>query len=204
MNKSAIIVHGKPSRLSYENPDLPSASNSIWLPWLQQQLLLRDYDAQTPEMLRAYQPDYTIWKKTFERYQITPDTLLIGHSCGGGFLVQWLSEHPEVRVGGVYLVAPAFGDTLTPDARYDEPLLGGFFDFTPDPLLQERIGQLHLLMSDNDSVRVDATVALIRANYSDLNVHNFSGAGHFTRDKDDQTKSIFPELLDIIDASILR
>jgi hypothetical protein len=41
---------------------------------------------------------YATWLRGVERYEITPETLLVGHSCGGGFLVRWLSGHPAVRV----------------------------------------------------------------------------------------------------------
>lgn len=199
MEKNAIIVHGKPSEESYRNSEFASASNSIWIPWLQQQLLLRDIATQTPEMLRAYQPDYIIWKRTFEQFTVTPETTLVGHSCGGGFVVQWLSEHPGVYVDRVFLVAPAFGDTLTPDARYDKPLLNGFFKFTPDPQLLERVGSLHLLYSDNDSVRVDATIKLLKKTYPNMNIHEFPGYGHFTTLPTGERRDAFPELLDIID-----
>lgn len=203
MDKTAIIVHGKPSRASYQNSELASASNSIWIPWLQQQLLQRDISAQTPEMLRAYQPDYAIWANTFEQFSITQKTILVGHSCGGGFLVQWLSEHPNVHVGHVFLIAPAFGDTLTPDARYAEPLLNGFFDFTPDPQLLKRMNSLHLLYSDDDSVRVNATVDLLKKTYPNIQSHKFSGYGHFTALQSGGQMRTFPELLDIIDDCLM-
>ncbi len=200
MKQRALIIHGKPSKETYFTPDFASASNAIWIPWLQQQLLQRDISTQTPEMLRAYQPDYAIWKATFEQFTLTTDTLLIGHSCGGGFLVQWLSENPHVTVGDVFLVAPAFGDTLTPDSRYDVPLLGGFFDFVPDKSLVDRVRSMHLLYSDNDSTRVDATVALLRRAYPAMQLHLFPGYGHFSSTDSGERMTQFPELLRLIDS----
>ena len=199
MYKRALIVHGKPSKDTYFNPEFASASNAIWIPWLQQQLLQRDIATQTPEMLRAYQPDYALWKETFEQFALTPDTLLVGHSCGGGFLVQWLSEHPDVKVGDVFLVAPAFGDSLTPDDRYDVELLGGFFDFTPDAKLTDRVRSLHLLYSDNDSSRVDATVELLKQTYPTMSQRLFPGYGHFSMTESGERKTTFPELIEMID-----
>lgn len=106
--KNAIILHGKsgPGEQEYYNPDFPAASNSHWIPWLQKQLMIRDIYAQTPEVPNSWKPDYATWCKEFERYDITPETVLVGHSCGGGFLVRWLSERPDVRVDKVVLVAP--------------------------------------------------------------------------------------------------
>ena len=41
-----------------------------------------------------------------------------------------MSENPQICVGDVYLVAPAFGDKFNPEAPYDEPLRGGMADDT--------------------------------------------------------------------------
>lgn len=169
----------------------------MWLPWLQQQLQFLGVEAQTPEMPNAYQPDYTVWKAIFDRQLLTPDTLLVGHSCGGGFLVQWLSEHPDVQVGHVVLVAPSFGDRFTPHDRYDEPLLGGFFDFTIDPKVVERAKSVTVFYSDNDSIRVDVAVAMIREQLPEVVFREFPGYGHF-RGKRDMASDAFPELLETV------
>lgn len=198
---NAIIIHGKPSRAGYHNPDTPSPSNELWLPWLQQQLQYLGVETQTPEMLNAWQPDYRLWSAVFERQLLTSDTTLVGHSCGAGFLVQWLSEHPDIPVGHVFLVAPSFGDRYTPDDRYDEALLGGFFDFTIDPQLTNRTKSVTMLYSDNDSVRVDVAVAMIREQLPAVDSHLFPGYGHF-RGKRDMASDAFPELLHHITAKL--
>ena len=193
--KKAILVHGKPSKEVCEDKNKESASNALWFPWLQKQLLLRDISAQTPEMLRAYQPDYRIWKETFEEYALTDSTILVGHSCGGGFLAQWLSEHPDTKVGDVFLVAPAFGDRFNPETPYDDPLLGGFFDFTIDPNLLGRVKSLHVLYSDNDSVRVETAVGMLKAALPGAKYHLFKGRAHFAKPEDSE----FADLLALID-----
>lgn len=205
MNKTAIIVHGKPSREGYFNPDTASPSNAIWIPWLQKRLLLKGISAQTPEMLNAFQPDYAIWNKTIEGFKVDQHTTLIGHSCGGGFLIQWLSERPDLQVGDVFLIAPAFGDTLVDNLedKYDDPLLNGFFDFTPDPKLIERTKSLHVLYSDNDSIRVDRTIKLLKQSYPSINQHTFSNYGHFTAEPAIKNGQ-FPELLELIESTIDR
>ncbi len=93
--RNAIILHGKPDpgQEEYYNPNFPSASNSHWLPWLQKQLMIHDIATQTPEMPYSWQPDYAIWQKEFERYDVTAETIVVGHSCGAGFIVRWLSQH---------------------------------------------------------------------------------------------------------------
>lgn len=198
---NAIIIHGKPSRATYYATDKPSPSNDGWLPWLQKQLLAKDIPTETPEMFRSFQPDYQLWSATFERQTIDSETLLVGHSVGGGFLVQYLSEHPDIVVKHVFLVAPTFGDALVaePQHKYhpDERPINGFFDFKPDPKLLTRIRTADLIFSDNDSVRVDTTVRLLREIYPNMPAHEFSGYGHF-RGRRDMTDDTFPELLEII------
>jgi len=198
---NALILHGKPQKDTYYNPALPSASNSNWLPWLQHELLLLDIPTQTPEMFNAWQPDYRIWSDELERHDLTPDTLLVGHSMGAGFIVQWLSEHPDVRVGHVFLVAPSLGDRFTPDSPLEYPLLGGFFDFEIDNALMERTRSLTLFHSDNDRARVGASVEYIRSALPDLEYREFHNYGHF-RGKRDMADDTFPELLAAITAKL--
>lgn len=194
---NAIILHGKPLKETYFNHDLPTASNSIWIPWLQHELLLLGLPTQTPEMFNAWQPDYRLWSKEFERHGITPGTLLVGHSMGGGFIVQWLSEHPDARVGHVFLVAPSLGDRFTPNAPLDHPLLGNFFAFDIDPELMKRTKSLTVFHSDNDGERIVASVRYIRNALPDLEYREFHNFGHF-RGKRDMPSDAFPELLEAI------
>lgn len=197
MAHNAIILHGMPSKEGYYNPDSTSPSNTGWLPWLQKQLLARGIAAQTPEMLNAWQPDYEIWSQEFERYLVSPDTLLVGHSFGAGFLLQWLSEHPEVSVGHVFLVAPSLGDILTPHLPLPYPALGGFMEFDIDTTLTNRVASLTLLHSDNDSERIATSVQHIRSKLPTLTYREFHNYGHF-RGKLDMESDAFPELLNEI------
>ena len=102
---NAVIVHGASDRNEFFDPDYPSLSNAHWVPWLQKQMLMADYLVDTPEMPRAYAPDYPLWKRIFERYEIDTGSVLVGYSCGGGFLLRWLSEN-AVAPKRVILVAP--------------------------------------------------------------------------------------------------
>jgi predicted alpha/beta hydrolase family esterase len=89
--KKAIIIHGMPSKEEYYDVNRPASSNCHWLPWIQKKLLLKNVLAQTPEMPEPYNPVYENWRKVFEQLSPDEETILIGHSCGGGFIVRWLS-----------------------------------------------------------------------------------------------------------------
>lgn len=194
---NAIILHGKPSKQTYFDHQQPSTSNSIWIPWLQHELLLLGAPTQTPEMFNAWQPDYRIWTEEFERHLVNRDTVLVGHSMGGGFIVQWLSERQQVKAGHVFLVAPSFGDRFAPQDVLDVPVVGGLFDFTIDPQLLERVKSLTIFHSDNDSERVNSSVQYIRDKLPGAAYRLFPGYGHF-RGKRDMPKDTFPELLETI------
>jgi pimeloyl-ACP methyl ester carboxylesterase len=102
-----VILHGRVGADEYFSDRYPSASNSHWIPWLHKQLLIKGHDVQTPEVVRPYLVDYDGWRTEFERHLDDEPMVLVGHSCGGGFLVRWLSEHPLVQVGKLVLVLRA-------------------------------------------------------------------------------------------------
>jgi predicted alpha/beta hydrolase family esterase len=183
--KPATIIHGTCDHVEYFSDKYPSLSNSHWLPWLQKQLLMHGYLAQTPEMPNATRPKYSEWKDTFERFPINADTILIGHSCGGGFLTRWMSELPA-RVAKLILVAPWIDPT-----GYKDP---EFFDFKIDPTLTSR-ADVHILTSDNDMPDIMQSVDQITAALPAAKLHQFPGYGHFYF-KDMHTDQ-FPQLKDI-------
>lgn len=182
--KTAIILHGKPGKEEYYSDAYPSASNSHWLPWLQKQLLIKDIAAHTPEVPNAWNPVYETWRKEFERYEITPETILVGHSCGGGFIVRWLSEHPDAIVGKVVLVAPSLGI----DWEHH-----GFFDFSIDLGLVSRTAGVMIFGSDNDKPGITESIKQYREVIKDAKYREFKGYGHFTLKHMGTVE--FPELL---------
>ena len=187
MNR-AIIVHGMMSKEKYFDVTMEdSSSNSNWLPWLQHQLCARDILAQTPEMPRPFAPDYNAWKNEFEMLMPDENTLLVGHSCGGGFLIRWLSENPQKTVEKVVLVAPWL------DIEKDYvPMFG--FSLQPDIAGQSKKG-IDVLYSTDDGPVLQSTLEYLRQTVKDLRYHEFINYGHF-RLKEMKTRE-FPELLQI-------
>jgi len=83
--KTALILHGKPSKEGYYDPNRQSQSNEHWIPWLQHQLLIRDILTQTPELPKPYEPVYKDWLGVFGQFEVNEESILIGHSAGGAF-----------------------------------------------------------------------------------------------------------------------
>lgn len=184
--KTAIILHGMPTKKEYMMSRTPSQSNRHWLAWLQKQLILKNILAQTPEFPTPYNPKYKEWCKMFERFDINEDTMLVGHSLGGGFLVRWLSEH-RTRVGKVALVAPWM------DPR--GIIKNDFFDFKIDPDLAKKTKQLSIFISSDDMKEVrDSVVVLRKTLKGRVRYREFSSKGHF--DLEGLRSDKFPELRD--------
>jgi predicted alpha/beta hydrolase family esterase len=182
---NTIIVHGTTSKRAYYSDEFPSSSNGHWYPWLQKQLLMEDIDAATPEVPRAYKLDYEVWIKEATRYDIGPDTMLVGHSTGGGMWVRYLSEHPELKVGKVVLVAP----WLDPN----NVKKSDFFDFEIDPELVQRTKGVTIFNSVTDHPGIHWSVEALRQTIPDIKYIEFDDYGHFCYE--DMHTHEFPELL---------
>jgi len=187
---NAILVPGRPDRDEHYDPKRPSNSEDHWFAWLKRQLILRDIHAVSIEPPFPFQPRYDEWKKEFERFDIAPDTILVGHSCGGGFLVRYLSEQKGVRVGKVVLVAPWINPDNNPASATAD-----FFEFTIDPGFPARTAGTTVFVSQNDEPSVLKTVDTLRSVY-DLDVREFADKGHFTLSALGTVQ--FPELLQAV------
>lgn len=185
--KRAVIIHGYNNRSEYQDINRPAASNDHWIPWVQRQLLLQGVEAQTPEMPGFYEPHYEKWKEMLERFSPDEETLLIGHSCGGGFLVRWLSEN-SIKVNKVILVAP----WLDPEHSIDPE----FFNFEIDPNISSKTSGLNIIYSTDDSPEILKSVGILKTKLKDIQVKEFKNKGHFVLSSLKSEK--FPELLEII------
>lgn len=184
--KNAIILHGGPSKTEYYDPEAPSMSNAHWIPWLQGQLLKHDIPTATPEVPNSYDRNWKVWTKEVERFDITPETMLIGHSTGSGYFIKYLSIHPKLKVGKVVLVAP----WLDP---YHNKTKDFFDNFEIDPNFPKRTKGVTVFASDNDQDSVQKTVEIVRAKVKDIKYKEFHNYGHFCYD--DLKTDKFPELL---------
>ncbi len=187
--KNAILIHGAGSEDEYYSDQYPTLSNSHWLPWLSKQLMILNIPTVSLEIPNAYMPDYVVWKKEFERFDIDSETILVGHSCGGGFLVRWLSEN-DVKVEKVVLVAP----WLDPEKR--KGVDNDFFDFEMQKDLVSKTKGITLFVSKDDDNDIQISVNRILNNIDDIEKVEFKKHGHFTLN--DMGTEEFPELLNKI------
>lgn len=185
--KKVIILHGMPSKEEFFDPASKSPSKDHWLSWLKEKLLNERIAVKAPELPVPYAPVYEQWKEMFEKFSVDKETALVGHSCGAGFLVRYLSEN-KVHVGKVILVAPWIDPDLN---RAPE-----FFSFTMDKDMVQRTAGVTIFVSDDDDNEILTSATKIRAGIKDVALKEFHGKGHFTFG--DMKTEAFPELLDTL------
>lgn len=188
--KNVIFVHGRPSRresLIVKSLGLKYSTLS-WAGWVGKQLKKQGYEFNAPEMPKAYDPNWHIWVKEVEKFKIGPETILIGHSTGAGFWVRYLSEHPDLVVGRVILVAPWLG------YDYGAPPTDFFEGYKIDPNITKRTKGLTVFYSDNDFDAIKKSVSQLKSTLENAEYKEFHNYGHFTL-TDMKTRK-FPELLE--------
>lgn len=190
--KQIILIHGLPSKEEVVGDVWPSPSNCHWFPWIQKQLTREDRVCQTPEMPHSYNPSYQDHCAVLDQMSISHETVLVGHSCGGGFLVRYFSEHKELTPKKIILVAPwldpeDYLKELDPNTH--------FFDFEIDPQLSTRT-EVHCMYSTDDEQYILDSVRMIEEKIPNSIMHIFTDKGHFT-EPDLGTKEL-PELLDLL------
>lgn len=183
--KNAIIIHGMPDKEEFlADPNRIEKENQHWLTWLQKELTARGITAEAPLMPIPYLPEYNIWKEAFEKFPVSDETILIGHSCGGGFIVRYLSEN-NIEVGKVVLVAPWL--------NLDHYLKNDMFNFVIDENLVAKTNGVTIFSSTNDDEGIQASVKLLAEKIKNVTVTEFENMGHFCYS--DMGTDAFPELL---------
>lgn len=113
-----------------------------WMNWLVDMLVDAGYEAVSPDMPTPWEPVYEEWKKVFEQFTVTENTILVGHSCGAAFLVRWLAETGK-KVKKLILVAPA----KVPEKEMDGRNAMYQFDLPTDP---SKLAKEIVLFTSND------------------------------------------------------
>lgn len=179
------IAHGKPTKERYENPDLPKPHEANWFPWIKEQLEIQGIETSIPAMPRPYYPVFTDWKATFGVDDIDRGTRLVGFSTGAEFLLRLLFEEDHLEADRLVLVAPW---------RDREGKYGDFSKYTLDPRIEERVGQISVITSRDDSTHIlDNARALTNVLPLAKSIE-LDGHGHFLMGNN-MTCPEFPELL---------
>ena len=161
-----------------------------WIPWIRKELLERGIPTEVPLMPEPWEPEYTAFKKEFEKYPVSENTTLVGHSCGCAFLVRWLGESHQ-KVKKLILVAPwKLAD------RKNDKFRKEFYEYPIDNTIPSRVKEITLFTSDNEEE--DGKKSL-RAFHDVLGgkIIELKNKGHYVLG--DMGTEEFPELLEEFD-----
>ncbi len=109
--KNALIFHGT-GGYPEEN----------WFPWMKKELELMDYEVAVPQFPTPEGQTLEAWFKVFQKYHdnMNEDTIIIGHSLGGIFLLRVL-EKIQKKIALACFIGTPIG--IKPIANYDSDLL---------------------------------------------------------------------------------
>lgn len=186
--KNCIIIHGCPSDPEKAMNHETRTYDKHWIPWLKKELQSNGVATETPLMPDPWEPDYEKFKKEFEKYTVTENTVLVGHSCGCAFLVRWLGETKR-RAAKLILVAP-----WNVSAK-DDSVKEKFYKYTIDAGIRPRVSEIVMFTADNE--RDDGKESLkIFHEVLGGTIVELLGRGHYEL-KDMGTEE-FPELLEVV------
>ena len=183
---NCIIIHGcPPNSDELININNPGAYYKHWIPYIKKNLILKGIDTETPLMPTPWEPDYDAYKKEFEKYLVTENTILIGHSCGCAFIVRWLGESKK-KIKKLILVAP-WKIPKENDLNKEK-----FYTFPIDETIKSRVGEIIMFTSDNEAENGKKSLDM----YRDIlggKIIELKGRGHYILKH--MGSEEFPELL---------
>ena len=159
------LIHG-----AYGHPD------ENWFTWLKEQLKQFGYETIVPQFPTPQNQNPEAWFLVFENYRkyVNPETILIGHSCGGAFLLRVMENLDRTVKAAVYVAASA---GVRPIKYYevDRPFVEKPFDWDRIRRNAEHSLVFH---SPNDLLICIENGELI-AEKLEIDLISVSNAGHF-------------------------
>ena len=134
---SAFIFHGTAGH-PQEN----------WFPWLKKELEELGYDVIVPQFPTPKNQTLENWFKVFEQYRekYTQNTILIGHSLGGAFLLRVLEKY-NIKVKAAHVIAAPIGIRPIKNWESDQPFIGQPFDWEK---IKSRCAKFYVFHSKDD------------------------------------------------------
>ena len=186
--KNCIIIHGSPSKNEKAMNEETRTYDKHWIPWIKKKLEERQIKTTTPLMPEPWEPKYVKWKEIIDKLDINEDSILIGHSSGGGFLVRYLGDTRK-KVSKLILVAPA----IIHSGNYKP--LNDLLKFEINPRVKNLAKDILIFTSNDDSKGILKSVEIFSKEL-DCKIIELQGRGHYTMG--DMGTTEFPELLEKI------
>lgn len=136
-------------------------------------------------MPQPWFPDYEAFKKVFEKYPVTENTILIGHSCGSAFLVRWLGESKR-KIHKLILVAP------WKVTKHSDIYRKRFYGYKVDEAIKSHVDKIIMFTADNED-KIGKNALKIFHSSLGGKIIELKRMGHFCLE--DMGTEEFPELL---------
>lgn len=188
MNPNCIIIHGCPSDVEKAMDPATRTYDKHWIPWTKNQLNVLGVNTETPLMPNPWTPNYEAFKAEFDKYPVSEDSVLVGHSCGCAFLVRWLGDSKQ-KIKKLILVAPWKIPDENDDARK------AFYEYPVDPSIKNRVEKIVIFTADDEEEDGKKSVRLFHDALGG-DVIELERHGHYTMG--DMGTTEFPELLEKI------
>jgi len=119
-----------------------------WFPWLKQKLEPLGCKVIVPQFPTPENQTLENWFKVFSRYKkdFSTDTILVGHSLGGAFLLRVL-ERSSFKIKAAFIVAAPIGVLPIKNYEGDSPFIGKPFDWER---IRASCQKFFIFHSDND------------------------------------------------------
>ena len=150
-----------------------------WFPWLKQKLEQLGCKVYVPHFPTPKNQTLKNWFKIFDKYKkyYNGDTILVGHSLGGAFLLRVLERY-GIKIKASFIVAAPIGKT--PIKNYDtDKLFLGDFEFNWKKI-KSHCGKFLVYHSDDDPY-VSPKNGKILADRLNIKLIFIPYAGHFNR-----------------------
>ena len=163
----------------------PRTYEKHWRPWIKKELTSQGIKTEAPIMPESWYPDYGKFKEEFEKYEVTEDSVLIGHSCGCAFLVRWLGEAKQ-KIKKLILVAP----WKIPNVN--DEFQKSFYGYSIDKTIKDRVGEIVMFTSDDEEEEGKESLRIFHENLGGKTIE-LKNKGHYTLN--DMGTEKFPGLL---------
>lgn len=177
-----FIIHG-----IYGHPE------ENWFPWLKKELEKKGHAVTVPKFPTPIGQTLENWLKIMKKYEdkINQDTILIGHSLGAAFILDYL-EQSDKEIRAAILVA---GYHELPENKFkklNEPFVNKKFAWNK---IAENCEEFIVIGSDDDEY-IPESVTRRLAFKLDAELHVIHNGGHLNADAGYKK---FPFLLEILD-----
>ena len=184
--KNCIIVHGSNSTEKGSEEGLPE-NERHWKPWLKKELEKKGIKVSNELYPKDWAPNYEDWKQVFEKNDIDRNTVLVGHSAGGAFLVRWLWETKK-NIEKLVLVSPGKA------GRETRKKLSNLYGRNTYKNIKNYVRNGIIIFTSNDDIPVHIKNAYEYEKELPAKVIMLDGHGHYTLG--DMGTEELPELLE--------